>query len=101
MKEIAVSVCSTFNVDTKSAVSISVNCDIWSTIVEILALGAAAASVDCHLRLLFCWRREVVDRIEALQQNVAADREGIEAMVWYRWREIGRERGKKMACRDV
>ena len=44
----------TFKVDTRSAVSKSVNWLIWSTICVILGLvgAAAAASVDSHRRLL-------------------------------------------------
>jgi hypothetical protein len=41
----------TFSEETRSAVSRRVNWLIWSTMPAILGLlGAAAASVDCHLR---------------------------------------------------
>jgi hypothetical protein len=41
----------TFSDETRSAVSSRVNLLIWLTISAILGLlGAAAASVDCHLR---------------------------------------------------
>lgn len=36
----------TLRLDTRSAVSSSVSCDIWSTIVVILGFEVAAASVD-------------------------------------------------------
>lgn len=52
----------TFNVDTRSAVSSSVNWLIWSTMVDILGLAVdAAASVDCHLRDSWCRLRGAVD----------------------------------------
>lgn len=51
----------TLRVETRSAVSSRVNWLIWSTMVAILGFaGAAAASVDCHLRA--CCRRETEAR---------------------------------------
>ena len=58
----------TFKLATKSAVSNSVNWDIWSTIVAIFGfVDEAAASVDCHLLgclklcLRLCWIAELVE----------------------------------------
>ena len=51
----------TFRLDTRSAVSNSVNWLIWSTIPEILGF-TAAASVELCLRAILCWMElEVVD----------------------------------------
>ena len=44
----------TLSVETKSAVSSRVNWLIWSTMVAILGLAGAAASLDCHLRCILC-----------------------------------------------
>jgi hypothetical protein len=48
----------TFSVETRSAVSRSVNWLIWSTMAEILGFVGAAASVDCHLRAVRCCASE-------------------------------------------
>lgn len=46
--------CRTLSVETRSAVSSSVNWLIWSTMVAILGLVGAAAASDCHLRCILC-----------------------------------------------
>jgi hypothetical protein len=40
----------TFRLETRSAVSSNVNCEIWSTIVAILGFDAVAAAVEFHRR---------------------------------------------------
>lgn len=56
----------TLRLETRSAVSSRVNWLIWSTMVEILGL-TAAASVELYLRVMrCCWRRELEARMGAL-----------------------------------
>lgn len=54
----------TFNDDTRSAVSNSVNLLIWSTMFAIFGeegVVAAAASVDCHRRAICCRLRGALE----------------------------------------
>lgn len=65
----------TFSVETKSAVSRSVNWLIWSTIVAILGFAGAAASDDCHRRAILCCAKAAVGRrYEALGFAVQTQR---------------------------
>lgn len=58
----------TFKLDTRSAVSRSVNWLIWSTIPVILGL-AAAASVELYRREMLCWRSELEARTVVLARS--------------------------------
>jgi hypothetical protein len=58
----------TFRLDTRSAVSRRVNWLIWSTMVAILGLVAAASVELCRLAML-CWKRDPEARTVVLARS--------------------------------
>lgn len=69
----------TLREETRSAVSSRVNWLIWSTMLAILGLvGAAAASVDCHLRVT----RATLE-VEARTEEKRAERAQARRVDWH------------------